>query len=276
MSVALIATALAGAGAGVGSYYASRTIIGPNVRERGTLHVQPSSAELLARFARRDGKQEKPREYMLTDSQPSGSRQVPILPLQRTATGMPLALPLARYPSNDKAWITQSLRNARAALVTAGRGAEDVRCSFCLTVIETGWGKCAWNHDYGNVKGTSAYWGNPSTIRQGFMWTRTPESTGCYVLVDRVRSLDCYHAFADWAGYARYQRRLFTEYRAFRGVCDAWQVGGLNGLLAGEDILAKGGYSGTGQMGRRADARAYWARMRRLFPNWETRSAWNG
>lgn len=278
MSAIVVASALAAGGvASVGSYYGIRALTGPVTLQREPVKYTETYQQLLARFARRDGVVERPREYVLARSQPSGTRQVPILPLSRTPTGLPLPLPPERYPSNRKDWIRQSLANLRTAMSAAGRGDEDVRCAFCLTVIETGWGKIGWNWNMGNVKGSSAYHGNAETIANGFLWTRTPESIGAYVLVDRVNSLDCYHAFENWTAYCRYQARLLTEYPNFRGVREAWRVGGIEGLYAGERIFAKGGYSGTGEMGRLADARAYWSRMRRLFQTeWESRGVWNG
>lgn len=268
-----VALAGVGAGVGVGGYYGVRALTGPFLKAKEPLSL--SYAQILERFARRDGITEKPAEYKLARTQPDGTRQVPITHLVRTTMGAPLPTPVPRYPSNDVRWLTQCMRNVRAALVNSGRGDEDARCAFCLSVIETGWGKTAWDHDYANVKASSAYYGNPDTIRAGFMWTKTPESAGVHVLIDRVRSLDCYHSFANMADFFHYQGRLFTQYPNFLGVRPGWRVGGLPGLYMGEDSLASGGYSGTGRLGRRADAYAYWRRMTRQMPNWEDRGAWN-
>lgn len=281
MSAVAIAAGVAGtAVTATASYYGLRALLGPSLIPRGE-DAQPITEQyraLLDRFALRDGIHDHPAEYKPASSMPDGARQVPVLMRKRTPTGDPLALPLERYPSNNKTWLVQSLKNLRTALVNSGRGDEDVRCAFCLTAIETGWGKIGWNWNLGNVKGSSAYYGNPDTIRAGYLWTKTPESVGAYVLVDRVNSLDCYHAFSTWADYCHYQGRLFSpQYRIYNGVRESWKVGGIMGLYAGEDILARGGYSGTGSVGRRADAYAYWRRMRRLFPDtWDNRSWWNG
>lgn len=280
MSAGVIAGVVAGGGVvTVGGYFAARAVLGPVTKERNpsTIPIDEDYRALLQRFARRDGVIDRPAEYRLAKTQPAGTRQVPIVMRLRTPTGNPQPLPPERYPSNRKPWLEQSLRNLRAAMVDAGRGSEDVRCAFCLTVIETGWGKIGWNWNMGNVKGSSAYYGNAETIASGVMWTKTPESNGVYVLVDRVRSLDCYHSFPNWSAYCRYQARLFTEYPNFRGVIGAWSAGGLQGLFEGERILARGGYSGSGTVARLADARAFWARMVRLFPTtWENRNYWNG
>lgn len=281
MSAVAIAAGVAGTAAtAVGSYYGLRALLGPSLLPRGenALPITDEYRALLERFARRNGIIDHPAEYRMAETMPAGARQVPVLMRKRTPTGTPLTLPLERYPSNNKPWLVQSIKNLRSAMVEAGRGSEDVRCAFLLTAIETGWGKIGWNYNLGNVKGSSAYFGNPDTIKSGFMWTKTPESNGVYVLVDRVHSLDCYHSFDTWGGYCRYQGRLFSpQYPIYNGVKEAWTVGGVMGLYAGEDILAKGGYSGTGSVGRRTDAYAYWRRMRRLFPDtWDNRSWWNG
>lgn len=262
------------AGTGIGGYYGIRALTGPKLLARQP-HPSYTYAQILAMFARRDGIDQKPAEYKRVERQPADTKQVVITHLVRTTMGAPQPTPPEPYPSNRVPWVTQCMRNVRSALVNAGRGNEDARCAFCLSVIETGWGKSAWDHDYANVKAGSAYYGNPDTIKSGYMWTKTPESAGVHVLIDRGHSLDCYHSFGDMAGFFHYQGRLFTQYPNFVGVRDAWARGGYDGLIAGEDILARGGYSGTGKLGRRADAYAYWRRMTRQMERWEDRGFWN-
>lgn len=273
--VVVAGVVLGGGAASVGGYYGARAVLGPVTKDQESTPYSDDYKLLLQRFARRDGVVDKPAEYQLARTMPAGARQVPILMRARTALGSPQPLPPERYPSNRVAWVRQMMVNQRQALKAAGRGAEDARCAACLSVIESGWGKTAWCWNVANIKGTGAVYGNSDTIASGYVWTKTPEASGCYVLIDRVRSLDCYLAFDSWGDFARYQKRLFTT--RYQGVVEGWTLGGLDGLYAGERVLAARGYSGTGTLGRLADARAFWSRMRRLFPaDWENREAWNG
>lgn len=197
---------------------------------------------------------------------PQNARLIPILE-PRHAPMLP-----AGTNVNTKSGRLLCVRFVRDLLGMGGRGNEDPRCVLLELAVETGWFRASWNNNLGNVKAQgSIYARSPAEViatRQ--VYTTNYESAGVHILLDRVNSLDAYHAYDDPGVFMRRQSMLYD--RTYGGVTAGFVAGGLEGLIAAERILGgtlpDGGrgpmYSGSVSIQREAMARWYWRTSERL------------
>lgn len=191
---------------------------------------------------------------------PAGAREVPLFP---SGPRTPFPGGTGTRLSTDGGAFREFLAFARQVLRDSGRSDEDVRCTAWLWIKETGWGRACYGYNCGNRKATASTYGSPESIVAGRVWTTRQGATGVYPLIDRINSFDVYNTFGDWAGSARDELALFN-WSNYAGVLAGYRAGELEGLLAAQTAMRRGGYSGGLLATQLAECRWYWRIGERL------------
>ncbi len=209
------------------------------------LHLEPDTApppcrqpvrtideEGLTRWVSRDGNEVKfgtlegtppPRHWTHRPSRqdaPPGARTVPVV--------APYATPLV--PGGFDRMSSERVRFLDAIRTTIQRAGLDwdARVLLPLWANESNWDRSNWGNNVGNIKAQRSVYSPsfPHLVRTHTVQVSVPESVAVMVFVDRVNSIDGYHAFASAEDYVRYTARIL---RTYHGATAALQTGGIEG-----------------------------------------------
>ena len=202
---------------------------------------------------------------------PPTAKEIPV-----TAPGRTTLVPEGFNRNNSQR--VRYLNAVRTILQRAGLGSYDPRILMILYANESAWDRACWGYNIGNVKAQGTLYARsyPELLRTRKVYTTVPESVGCQVFIDGLRSIDGYHVFADPADYMRYSNRVaiiapnysrrsvVVNGRTYNGAPDALTQGGIDGAEAFARIISLGGYSPEGPDARARMFRGAWNRSQTL------------